>query len=131
MCRLVAAGRDPVRTLVGEVMSTELIVVDVKESYETCLRQRLRDDALGACSRGAHGPIRWTWRDVCTARTTCRWTRATASGVCAESKALATTCTEFLPSNRVACPVGKIRPSTSWNYRQNVRIVVSRFTPSG
>ena len=42
MCRLVAAGRDPLHTLVGEVMSTDLIVADVNESYETCLSQMRR-----------------------------------------------------------------------------------------
>ena len=42
MCRVVAAGRDPGHTLVAEVMSTDLIVVDVNESYETCLSQMRR-----------------------------------------------------------------------------------------
>ena len=42
MCRVVAAGRDPGHTLVAEVMSTELIVVDVNESYEACLSQMRR-----------------------------------------------------------------------------------------
>jgi len=37
LTRIVAAGRNPDTTLVGDVMSTELIVADVNESYEVCL----------------------------------------------------------------------------------------------
>lgn len=37
LTRIVAAGRDPGTTLVGEVMSTELVVADLNESYEVCL----------------------------------------------------------------------------------------------
>jgi CBS domain-containing protein len=37
MGRVVAAGRDPQRTTVGEVMSTELVVADAAESYDACL----------------------------------------------------------------------------------------------
>ncbi len=37
LTRIVAAGRNPDATLVGEVMSTDLIVGDVNESYVTCL----------------------------------------------------------------------------------------------
>jgi CBS domain-containing protein len=33
----VAAGRNPDTTTVGDVMSTELVVGDVNESYEACL----------------------------------------------------------------------------------------------
>lgn len=39
MARVVATGRDPARTTVGEVMSTELVVAEVQESHETCLRR--------------------------------------------------------------------------------------------
>ena len=39
LVRVVAARRDPDRTPVGEVMSTDLIVADLHESYETCLRR--------------------------------------------------------------------------------------------
>src|SRR5688572_19407742 len=37
LTRIVAAGRDPETTVVGDVMSTDLIVGDVNESYEACL----------------------------------------------------------------------------------------------
>jgi CBS domain-containing protein len=37
MSRIVAAGRDPVATSVADVMSTDLVVASVEESYETCL----------------------------------------------------------------------------------------------
>lgn len=37
LTRVVASHRDTESTLVGEVMSTELIVAEVNESYETCL----------------------------------------------------------------------------------------------
>jgi CBS domain-containing protein len=37
LTRIVAAGRNPDTTLVGEVMSTELVVADLTESYEVCL----------------------------------------------------------------------------------------------
>jgi len=37
LTRIVAAGRNPDTTLVGDAMSTELIVADVNESYEVCL----------------------------------------------------------------------------------------------
>ena len=37
MGRIVAAGRDPHRTLVGDVMSTDLVVADLSESYDACL----------------------------------------------------------------------------------------------
>ena len=42
MCRVVAVGHDPLHTMVAEVMTTELIVVDVNESYETCMSQMRR-----------------------------------------------------------------------------------------
>jgi CBS domain-containing protein len=35
--RVVAAGRNPASTLVRDVMSTDLIIAEVGESYETCL----------------------------------------------------------------------------------------------
>lgn len=35
--RVVAAGRDPAATLVGDVMSTGLVVAEANESYEACL----------------------------------------------------------------------------------------------
>ena len=37
LTRIVAAGRNPETTLVGDTMSTELVVADVDESYEVCL----------------------------------------------------------------------------------------------
>jgi CBS domain-containing protein len=37
LTRIVAAGRNPDTTLVGDAMSTDLIVADVNESYEVCL----------------------------------------------------------------------------------------------
>jgi CBS domain-containing protein len=37
LTRIVAAGRNPDSTTVGDVMSTDLIVGDVAESYEVCL----------------------------------------------------------------------------------------------
>lgn len=39
MGRVVAAGIDPARTTVGEVMSTDLVVADIAENYETCLQR--------------------------------------------------------------------------------------------
>ena len=41
MSRVVAAGRDPAKTTVGDVMSTALVVADVAESRDACL-QRLQ-----------------------------------------------------------------------------------------
>jgi CBS domain-containing protein len=37
LTRIVAAGRDPNATLIGEVMSTDLIVGTVSEPYDVCL----------------------------------------------------------------------------------------------
>jgi CBS domain-containing protein len=37
LTRIVAAGIDPARTPVRDVMSSTLVVADVGESYETCL----------------------------------------------------------------------------------------------
>ena len=37
LTRIVAAGRNPDTTLVGDAMSTELVVTDLDESYEVCL----------------------------------------------------------------------------------------------
>ena len=37
LTRIVAAERNPATTLVGEVMSTELVVADVNDTYEVCL----------------------------------------------------------------------------------------------
>src|SRR5437870_5640109 len=37
LTRVVAAGIDPARTQVRDVMSSTLVVADVGESYETCL----------------------------------------------------------------------------------------------
>jgi CBS domain-containing protein len=37
LTRIVAAGRNPDTTLVGDAMSTELVVADVNDSYEVCL----------------------------------------------------------------------------------------------
>lgn len=39
MSRVVAAGRDPDTTTVGEVMSPELVIADVNDSYDMCLRR--------------------------------------------------------------------------------------------
>ena len=37
LTRVVAAGRQPATTLVRDVMSSDLVVAEVNESYETCL----------------------------------------------------------------------------------------------
>lgn len=37
LTRIVAAGRNPATTAVGDVMSTDLVVADASESYEVCL----------------------------------------------------------------------------------------------
>jgi CBS domain-containing protein len=37
LTRIVAAGRDPNSTIVGAVMSTDLIVGEVSEAYDVCL----------------------------------------------------------------------------------------------
>jgi CBS domain-containing protein len=37
LTRVVAAGRNPAVTSVGEVMSTDLVVADVTESHQVCL----------------------------------------------------------------------------------------------
>ena len=37
LTRVVAVGRDPAATAVADVMSTDLVVAEVNESYETCL----------------------------------------------------------------------------------------------
>jgi CBS domain-containing protein len=39
LTRIVACGRDPERTPVRDVMSTDLVVADVKESCEVCLHR--------------------------------------------------------------------------------------------
>jgi CBS domain-containing protein len=39
LSRVVAAGVDPVRTPVSTVMSTDLVVADIAEHHETCLRR--------------------------------------------------------------------------------------------
>lgn len=39
--RIIAAGRDPAQTTIREVMSPQLVVADVGDSYETCL-ERMR-----------------------------------------------------------------------------------------
>ena len=41
LTRIVAAGRDPASTPIGEVMSSELVVARTDESCETCL-ERMR-----------------------------------------------------------------------------------------
>jgi len=41
LTRIVAAGRDPASTPIGEVMSSELVVAHTDESCETCL-ERMR-----------------------------------------------------------------------------------------
>src|SRR5262249_51391638 len=45
LTRIVAAGIDPARTHVRDVMSSTLVVADVGESYETCL-DRMRQARL-------------------------------------------------------------------------------------
>jgi CBS domain-containing protein len=42
MGRVVAAGLDPEQTAVSAVMSTELVVADLDEGYETCLGRMRR-----------------------------------------------------------------------------------------
>jgi len=37
MTRIVVQGKDPAKTLVGEVMSTNLVIAEPDESYESCL----------------------------------------------------------------------------------------------
>src|SRR5262245_24913126 len=37
LMRVVASGRNPAETSVREVMSTDLVVAEVSETYETCL----------------------------------------------------------------------------------------------
>jgi CBS domain-containing protein len=37
MGRIVAAGLNPDQTAVGDVMSTDLVVADIADGYETCL----------------------------------------------------------------------------------------------
>lgn len=39
LTRVVAAGIDPARTPVSDVMSPSLVVADIGESYETCLER--------------------------------------------------------------------------------------------
>lgn len=39
LSRVVAAGVDPVRTPVSAVMSTDLVVADIADHHETCLRR--------------------------------------------------------------------------------------------
>jgi len=41
LTRIVAGGRDPASTPIGEVMSSELVVASIDESCETCL-ERMR-----------------------------------------------------------------------------------------
>ena len=40
--RIVAAGVDPARTPIGDVMSTTLVVADISETYEACLDRMRR-----------------------------------------------------------------------------------------
>lgn len=40
--RIVAANRDPAATPIADVMSTQLVVADIDEPYEACLR-RMQD----------------------------------------------------------------------------------------
>jgi CBS domain-containing protein len=40
--RIVAAGVDPSRSPIGDVMSTTLVVADIDESYEACLDRMRR-----------------------------------------------------------------------------------------
>ena len=39
LSRVVAAGVDPAITRIGDVMSTNLVVADINEDHETCLRR--------------------------------------------------------------------------------------------
>lgn len=68
LTRIVAAGRDPGTTLVGEVMSTELVVADLNESYEVCLArmQQAHVRHLVALQEGRLGGI-VSLRDVLAA----------------------------------------------------------------
>src|SRR5437588_787160 len=42
MGRVVAAGLDAAKTAVGDVMSSDLVVADLNESYDTCLDRMLQ-----------------------------------------------------------------------------------------
>lgn len=39
MARVVAAERDPAKTLVGDVMTRDLVIAEAEENCETCLRR--------------------------------------------------------------------------------------------
>jgi CBS domain-containing protein len=39
LARVVAAGRDPAATPVSDVMSSQLVVADVSETYDVCLQR--------------------------------------------------------------------------------------------
>jgi CBS domain-containing protein len=54
LTRIVAAGKNPSATAVKDVMSTELVVAEIGESYETCLNrmQQARVRHLIALDKG-------------------------------------------------------------------------------
>jgi CBS domain-containing protein len=54
LTRIVAAGKNPSTTAVKDVMSTELVVAEIGESYETCLSrmQQARVRHLIALDKG-------------------------------------------------------------------------------
>jgi CBS domain-containing protein len=68
LTRVVAAGRDAETTTVGDVMSSGLVVADVHESYESCLRrmQQARVRHLIVLENGALAGIA-SLRDVLAA----------------------------------------------------------------
>lgn len=55
LARVVAAGLDPAVTAVADVMSTQLVVADVAETYEACLQrmQQARVRHLIVLERGS------------------------------------------------------------------------------
>lgn len=59
LARVVAAGLDPAATPIADVMSTQLVVADMCETYETCLQrmQQARVRHLIVLDRGRLGGI--------------------------------------------------------------------------
>lgn len=42
MTRVVAVGLDPKTTLVAKVMTTDVVVIDIHEGYENCIRKMMQ-----------------------------------------------------------------------------------------
>jgi CBS domain-containing protein len=59
LARVVAAGLDPAATPIAEVMSTQLVVAEIGETYQTCLQrmQQARVRHLIVLDRGRLGGI--------------------------------------------------------------------------